>query len=229
MNKLVKLDINLDNALHHNSLKVLNFTVKKLDTIVMEVGFTSSDPSFQLDSQEVVIYGLRSDKERIKQTDNIQINEGKVYIKLCNAFTCVSGLNKLEFELVDLEGQVTSHTITYFVEDTINNGDVFEVITVEQLKGSNDEAKENITELNSLNSIAFDKISALTQLIEDSIAKVKDLQSSIELAAQTNSDLVLKFEEVKEWSKDFDYDSTIPQMKENVEYLMNKPTTVKVY
>lgn len=229
MNKLVKLDINLDNAMYNNSLKVLNFTIKKFDDVLMEVGFTSSDPLFELPTQEIVIYGLRSDKERLKQTDNIQINEGKLYVKLSNAFTCVSGLCKLEFELVDLEGQVTSCALTYHVEDIINNGDAFEVVTVEQLKGSNDVAKENITELNSLNSIAFDKIRDLTQLLEDSIAKVQDLQSSVELAAKTNSDLVAKFEEVKEWSKDFDYDSAIPQIKEDVEYLKNKPTTVTIY
>lgn len=226
MNKLAKLKVNLDSSFSNPS--ILNFTVKKFDDILMEVEVISSAP-INLDHQSVVLYGLRSDGERLKQTDNIQINEDKLYVNLSNAFTCVKGSCKLEFEFTDLEGQSTSCYLTYYVEDTIKNENVFEVITVEQLKGSNEEAKGNIVELQELNINALAKIETLAQLIEDSIAKVQDLQNSIEVALNTNSDLVSRYEEVKEWSKDFDYDSAIPQIKEDVQYLKNKPTTVTVY
>lgn len=227
MNKLVKLQVNLDNSF--SNPHILNFTVKKLDDILMEVGVKSSDPSLNIDQQSIVLYGLRSDGERLKQTDNISINNDIIYIKVNNAFTCIKGKVEFELEFKDDNGQLSSHSIMCLVQERIGNENSFEVITVEHLKGANSEAKENITNLEGLNTVALDRFNDLDRLVETSLQTITDLQAQLEVSINTHRELVNSFNVIKQWADNFDYDQSIPQMKEDINYLINKPTTVKVY
>lgn len=227
MNKFIKLNVNLDNSF--NKGNSLNFTAKKFDDILMEVGVKSSDPSFNLSEQEIIFQGIRSDGERLKQTDNIEINNDILYIKVSNAFTCVVGKVEFELELKDSKGQVSSHNIICVIIDKIGNEDSFEVVTVEQLKGANDEAKEHIENLGEVNNLALERFNTLDRLVKSSLNTITDLQEQLNKAVETHTELVNSFEVIKAWADEFDYNQSIPQMKEDMEYLMNKPTTVKVY
>ena len=73
----------------------------------------------------------------------------------------------------------------------------------------------------------------ISRLQQTRLLLIKDLGvcTSIFLPKSKQGNLfwATELQEIKEWEEGFNINETLPQMKEDIDYLKEKPTTIKVY
>lgn len=223
-----KKKLNIDMSGLYNS-KCPLFICKELDSLTLVLNVTDGSEPLDLTNATFEVYGLRADGERPKQTVDITLSDRGLTIQLNNSFNCVRGINFIELE-VTKDGEVfTSPSIPFYVEPRLRSDLSFEASTVEQIQGANAEAEKHLLELGKSIQMAIEKFNNLNHAISLSTTSTQTLDTLVKEANQEVIALDNKYHEVKSWADDFDYDQSIPTIKEDIDYLKKKPTTIQVY
>lgn len=205
------------------------FICRELDSLTLCINVVEGSDPFDLVDAEIEVYGLRADGERPKQVVDIKLEEELLTIKLNNCFNCVRGINFIELQIVK-EGEVyTSPSIPFYVEPRLRSELSFVASTVAQIQGANAEAEKHLVELGRSIEQAIEKFNSLNEAISNAVTPTQTLNKLIQDATEEEVNLDNKYQEVKEWEEGFNINETLPQMKEDIDYLKEKPTTIKVY
>lgn len=223
-----KKKLNVDISGIYNS-KCPLFICKELDSLTLVLNVTDGSEPLDLTNATFEVYGLRADGERPKQTVDITLSDRGLTIQLNNSFNCVRGVNFIELEVTKDEEVFTSPSIPFYVEPRLRSDLSFEASTVEQIQGANAEAEKHLLELGKSIQMAIEKFNNLNHAISLSTTSTQTLDTLVKEANQEVIDLDNKYQEVKSWADDFDYDQSIPTIKEDIDYLKKKPTTIQVY
>ena len=205
------------------------FICRELDSLTLFINVVEGSEPFDLVDAKIEVYGLRADGERPKQLVDIKLEEEVLTIKLNNSFNCVRGVNFIELEVVK-DGEVyTSPSIPFYVEPRLRSELSFIASTVDQIQGANAEAEKHLIELGKSIEQAIEKFNSLNEAISNSVTPTQTLDRLIQDATEEGTNLDNKYQEVKAWAEDFNINETLPQMQDDIEYLKEKPTTIKVY
>lgn len=232
----VKDNLVIDLSTKTNALTPL-FTTKHLDTLSLQFKVTNNSRPFTVDNHQVAFYCELPDGQTLQETEHIMVEGNVINIVLPNHFSCVAGKPKFEFEFTNEEGTTTSPTFCYEVQKRIKNEDCVEGSILDEIKTVSDEAREVINTLIATKeeavhemSIDVDTLKRALQIIIDSAEEMKhDLTVTTDNAIKVHDELSSKYQEVKDFSKEFDLVAIIPTLYKDVEDLKVAPVVVDTY
>lgn len=219
---LVPIDLSLDlfSPLKH---RVPLFTVKQLDSIELELSLTNKGNPIDLSNQTITIYGLREDGERPKQL----VTNPK--FTLSNSFTSIKGEVKIEVELVDSEGTLTTATYFFTVSPRLRTENSFEAITVEYLRGENNKAEKHLEDYKVTVQEAMSQHEKLIEELVKSNTMLLNIIEATGIADITKVDLEATYKGVQEFINTYDPLVEFPELKKDIDYIKTKPVVIPVY
>ena len=90
-------------------------------------------------------------------------------------------------------------------------------------------ANETLKALREIHDLINSTKDSINQTVQESQDLDKVIQDSTATALATHEGLTRKYEEVKAWAEEFDYDQSIPQIKQDIEDLKVAPTIIQTY
>lgn len=213
------------------------FTTKHLDTLSLQFKVTNNGRPYPVDNHQVAFYCELPDGQTLKQSQDITVEGNIINIDLPNQFSCVEGKPKFEFEFTNEKGTTTSPTFCYEVQKRIKNENCVDGAILEEMITVSDEARKIIDQLIitkddavSDMTINVDRLKEALQIIIDSADEMKqDLTVTTSNAIKVHDELSSKYEEVKDFSKEFDLVAIIPTLYKDVEDLKVAPVVVDTY
>ena len=213
------------------------FTTKHLDTLSLQFKVTSNGRPFSVDEHQVAFYCELPDGQTLKESNNIMVEGNVINVELPNHFSCVEGKPKFEFEFTNEKGTTTSPTFCYEVQKRIKNENCVEGSILEEVQTVTDDARKVMEQLlftkdSAMNEMTtnVDKLKEALQIIIDSATEMKhDLTVTTDNAIKVHDELSSKYQEVKDFSKEFDLVAIIPTLYKDVEDLKVAPVVVDTY
>lgn len=205
------------------------FTTRHLDTLYLGFSVLNSGKPVDLTNYEICFYVTLPDGTKFQYSKDIEISGKKFYATLPPQFTCSLGKVQFEVEFTNEQGTSTSAIMSYQVTGRVKDEDCVDILSALDLRDLNSDAKETIKILDEIYEQASIMKNLLNTIIKNAEESGITLQEISSNALVTQESLSTKYEEVKSWAEEFDYDQSIPQIKQDIEDLKVAPTIIKTY
>ena len=205
------------------------FTTRHLDTLYLGFSVLNNGKPVDVSNHEIKFYVTLPDGNKFSYSKDIEISGKKFYATLPPQFTCALGKVQFEVEFTNEQGTSTSAIMNYQVTGRVKDDDCVDIISAIELRDMNVTANETLKALREIHDLINSTKDSINQTVQESQDLDKVIQDSTATALATHEGLTRKYEEVKAWAEEFDYDQSIPQIKQDIEDLKVAPTIIQTY